>query len=584
MNFNSNDKRGSNKIIRRTKGFHRKLIWLKISNISTKCKICYNLRPKFRIQELSVRRASQDIKSTLRDLDNVTVLKSTTTANTRVKTKRAVFSQTFLNNVFTILRCIFAYDRLVFPRITDLHLNIYLFCRLVNVVFLRFACLCQICIVLFVMQLIIRRLSRHIQANRVINGSVCDLDIPGKFSVEASSQRAIQPLYACKEQGSFTKLSSACKSLSQEAGKNDADDKFKEKHGSFKKDILARLRRNVWLPTIDFIHGFSTSFWLSPALSPVINIINRLAEGRSVHPKESMRHELLRLCTFRTYPTHGKPSCLRLAKAGFYYASQGDEVICYCCAKRISNWNERDNPLRAHGLVSPSCPFLVRNSEVNEPVTNDRNESSNSRLNRILHSLDDLDDQPEIRRPDNGPEASAEVAPSSTTPRSNTTEPASNPQNGAFGYADDTTTSRSTSELPVTASQTAGVSQFTSLPVQRARSTIPAGSFAYSSTAEAPVTVPNARREKATLPQKAESTVQEASNRRSDDIREQLLSENRALKAQSKCLRCRRNDVCIAFLPCGHLVSCEACSTDPSSRKCFSCDAAVKAKIKAFIA
>ncbi|KAH3810550.1 baculoviral IAP repeat-containing protein 2-like [Dreissena polymorpha] len=297
-----------------------------------------------------------------------------------------------------------------------------------------------------------------------------------------------------------------------------------------------------------------------------------------------MRHELLRLCTFRTYPTHGKPSCLRLAKAGFYYASQGDEVICYCCAKRISNWNERDDPLRAHGLVSPSCPFLVRNSEVNEPVTNDRNESSNSRLNRLLHSLDDLDDQTETRRPHNGPEASAEVAPLSTKPRSNTKEPASNPQNGACGYADDTTTGRSTRELPVTASQTAGISKFTSLPVQRARSSIAMGSFAYSSAAEAPVTGPNTRLENAAPPQEAESIVQDASNRRADDIREKLLSENRALKAQSKCLRCRRNGVCIAFLPCGHLVSCDACSTDPSARKCFSCDAVVKARIKAFIA
>ncbi|KAH3810582.1 hypothetical protein DPMN_138975 [Dreissena polymorpha] len=71
--------------------------------------------------------------------------------------------------------------------------------------------------------------------------------------------------------------------------------------------------------------------------------------------------------------------------------------------------------------------------------------------------------------------------------------------------------------------------------------------------------------------------------KRADEVREKLLSENRALKAQSKCLRCRRHDVCIAFLPCGHLVSCEGCSTDPSARKCFSCDAAVKARIKAFI-
>ncbi|KAH3810587.1 hypothetical protein DPMN_138980 [Dreissena polymorpha] len=223
---------------------------------------------------------------------------------------------------------------------------------------------------------------------------------------------------------------------------------------------------------------------MTPVFSPVNGIINRLAEGKRVHPKESMRHESLRLCTFRTYPTYGKPSCIKLAKAGFYYASQGDEVICYCCAKRISNWNEKDDPMRAHRLVSPSCPFLIGNSEVNEPVTNDSIESSNPRLNRILQSLDTSDEQSDREERNSGPAANEEFSPLS---------------------------------------------------------------------------------------------------KRAVEVREKLLSENRALKAQSKCLRCRRNDVCIAFLPCGHLVSCEACSTDPNARKCFSCDADVKARIKAFI-
>ncbi|XP_052218153.1 baculoviral IAP repeat-containing protein 2-like [Dreissena polymorpha] len=150
---------------------------------------------------------------------------------------------------------------------------------------------------------------------------------------------------------------------------------------------------------------------MTPVFSPVNGIINRLAEGKRVHPKESMRHESLRLCTFRTYPTYGKPSCIKLAKAGFYYASQGDEVICYCCAKRISNWNEKDDPMRAHRLVSPSCPFLIGNSEVNEPVTNDSIESSNPRLNRILQSLDTSDEQSDREERNSGPAANEEFSP-----------------------------------------------------------------------------------------------------------------------------------------------------------------------------
>ncbi|KAH3810514.1 baculoviral IAP repeat-containing protein 2-like [Dreissena polymorpha] len=310
---------------------------------------------------------------------------------------------------------------------------------------------------------------------------------------------------------------------------------------------------------------------MTPVVSPVNAIVTRLAEGKRVHPKESMRHESLRLCTFRTYQTYGKPSCIKLAKAGFYYASQGDEVICYCCAKRISNWNERDDPLRAHKLVSPSCPFLIRNSEVNAQVTDDINESSNPRLNRILHSLDTSDEQCDREERNSGPAASEDVSPLSTS-RLNLN------QNGTRGHTAEytCTAGQSTQHLSLMTEPTVGTTPYSS--------SNPEGSCGDSSSTKEPVFAPNSGRKKAPPVKGTEIHPQDDSGRYADSVKEKLLSENRALKAQWKCLRCHRNDVCIAFLPCGHLVSCETCSTDPSARKCFSCDAAVKARIKAFIA
>ncbi|KAH3810551.1 baculoviral IAP repeat-containing protein 2-like [Dreissena polymorpha] len=305
---------------------------------------------------------------------------------------------------------------------------------------------------------------------------------------------------------------------------------------------------------------------MTPVVSQVNGIINRLAEGSRVQPKESMRHESLRLCTFRTYPTYGKPSCIKLAKAGFYYASQSDEVICYCCAKRISNWNEKDDPMRAHRLVSPSCPFLIRNSDINEPVTNDSIESSNPRLNRILHSLDASDEQSDREERNSDPAASEEVSPLCTSSLNAT-------ENGASGHTAEFTACQSTQHA----------SLISSLPVHKHRSSVADGSSEDNISTEAQVFAPNAARKKSPLVKGKELHARVASAKRADETREKLLSENRALKAQWKCLRCHRNDVCTAFLPCGHLVSCEACSTDPSARKCFSCDAVVKARIKAFI-
>ncbi|XP_052218629.1 uncharacterized protein LOC127836190 [Dreissena polymorpha] len=489
----------------------------------------------------------------------------------------------YTNEVKVLNRTCCAYDRPVVPglRAEDVYINHICDSVLVYVIFFR--CVCLYLHFVSLLQLITHRLSRLKRTNYADTVGVCDTYIPIQFSLEATSPTKVQQLYAWNRHGSFTKSTSykahSIEDIYEYICKTDTDGSFK---GNGEKNFSARLRKNVWLSSSQ-INGLTTSIWVFPMISPVITIINRLAEGSSVHPKESMRHESLRLCTFRTYPTHGKPSCIKIAKAGFYYASQGDEVICYCCAKRISNWNERDDPLRAHRLVSPSCPFLLRNSEVNEPVTDDNIESSNHRLNRILQSLEDSDERPETLETENVSAPIPDVSSLSTTTRSRTTEHATNLQNGVSGSSGECTSDPFTRELTATTNRTVGESQFLSVPVQQARSSIPAGSFACSSVAEAAIATPNDRRETA-VPRKAEGRqLQGASNNRSDETREKLLSENRALKAQSKCLRCRRNDVCIAFLPCGHLVSCEACSTDPSARKCFSCDAAVKARIKAFI-
>ncbi|KAH3810583.1 hypothetical protein DPMN_138976 [Dreissena polymorpha] len=243
---------------------------------------------------------------------------------------------------------------------------------------------------------------------------------------------------------------------------------------------------------------------MTPVFSPVNAIITRLAEGKRVHPKESMRHESLRLCTFRTYQTYGKPSCIKLAKAGFYYASQGDEVICYCCAKRISNWNEKDDPMRAHRLVSPSCPFLIRNSEVNEPVTNDDIESSNPRLNRILHSLDTSDEQSVIQEINSGPAASEDVsALSSSSLNSN--------QNGASGHTAEFTAGKSTQHLSLITEPTVGITPYSSLPVHKHRSSIADVSSEDSISNEAKVFAPNSARKKSPLVKGKELHTRDAS-------------------------------------------------------------------------
>lgn len=101
---------------------------------------------------------------------------------------------------------------------------------------------------------------------------------------------------------------------------------------------------------------------------PLMAIIDKLADGQRVPPQISMQYEMLRFCTLRSYPKENKPFITRLAQAGFYYASNGDELVCYCCASRKSNWVETDIPLDVHRQMNPNCKFLVRNNEVNISV------------------------------------------------------------------------------------------------------------------------------------------------------------------------------------------------------------------------
>jgi hypothetical protein len=104
-------------------------------------------------------------------------------------------------------------------------------------------------------------------------------------------------------------------------------------------------------------------------MEPLMTIVNKLANGHMPSPHITMRYELLRLCTFRTYPRENKPYIMLYAKAGFYYASKNDEVVCYVCASRKHNWSADSNPMEIHKEMKPTCDFLIKNSTVNVPIS-----------------------------------------------------------------------------------------------------------------------------------------------------------------------------------------------------------------------
>ncbi|XP_060577400.1 baculoviral IAP repeat-containing protein 3-like [Ruditapes philippinarum] len=89
----------------------------------------------------------------------------------------------------------------------------------------------------------------------------------------------------------------------------------------------------------------------------------------------------------------------------------------------------------------------------------------------------------------------------------------------------------------------------------------------------------------ASLTTNASSEATRPQNKKSQLLEQKKLKqENEQMKQQSLCTKCKQNDVCIVFLPCGHLVTCETCA--PKIRYCSveSCGKYIKGTVRAYLA
>ena len=81
--------------------------------------------------------------------------------------------------------------------------------------------------------------------------------------------------------------------------------------------------------------------------------------------KLKMQHERNRLASFAGLPEHIPIITSLLATAGFYRSKnpkRRDEVICFSCGCRLSDWSSEDDHHERHREVSPRCPMVTDNS------------------------------------------------------------------------------------------------------------------------------------------------------------------------------------------------------------------------------
>ena len=62
---------------------------------------------------------------------------------------------------------------------------------------------------------------------------------------------------------------------------------------------------------------------------------------------------------------------------------------------------------------------------------------------------------------------------------------------------------------------------------------------------------------------------------------EKIMEMNRQLTERMRCICCRKREICMLLVNCGHRVTCEDCSE--MIECCPYCDARIKKRLKTFL-
>lgn len=138
---------------------------------------------------------------------------------------------------------------------------------------------------------------------------------------------------------------------------------FKKKAPDKTGEKISNFRELVSTASLRTIHFEPVVIHVAPVFRQ--DVVNKCSTREYIPIEERMKHEMFRFCSFQHYPLANKPFSIRFAQAGYYYAGNGDEVICYCCNHRKGNWSSKDDPMQVHKTMSPCCQFLTHNIEVN---------------------------------------------------------------------------------------------------------------------------------------------------------------------------------------------------------------------------
>lgn len=333
----------------------------------------------------------------------------------------------------------------------------------------------------------------------------------------------------------------------------------------------------------------------------------------SIYPKvPHMRSEEARLNTFASWPSNSPVRPTDLAQAGLYYMGQSDVVRCFCCAEMIGAWEPGDRPWEEHEKHFPNCFFILGHDVGNVPLAGgsqvEEGGGSGSRTNNAVYmgTFEERLQSFQGVQHTIDPERLAQAGFYSTgttdrvmcfycggglkgwQPEEDPWEEHAKHYPGCqFLLTEKGQEFVNSIQLQsrATSSHQNGFSQDGSEVLQGsiAQKAIEMG--LEPSLVER--TILNRMRTTGSGYYNVQSLVEDCLNNEDNEVStgaeqdDDPLKKLEKLQREKQCKICMDRDICMVFIPCGHLVCCQQCSA--ALNKCPICCSSISQKIKTYI-
>ncbi|KAK3601376.1 hypothetical protein CHS0354_037691 [Potamilus streckersoni] len=259
-----------------------------------------------------------------------------------------------------------------------------------------------------------------------------------------------------------------------------------------------------------------------------------------------------RIKSFTGWPLRLDQTPQQMAEAGFFYVGVQDYVRCFQCGGGLRNFEPGDNPWIEHTRWYPQCAYV-------------RGKKGQRFVDAVAKKQQELLAQ-------QGSQNVIDTFPSNSASLNQSASTGSRPSRDSASLKEDSPGKQAS--LNKNANQIIAALSGHSKQNVDARLFGPA-SLAYLVPGNTPEHLNRRARENDS--QQEAFNVPETSSMPPFDPKS-ILEENARLRNSSRCKVCQQREAVIAFLPCGHLATCESCA--PTQTVCCVCHKKILASIR----